>query len=361
MSHRYSHVIIHVILMAAAMVIFTTGCGDSTRPDSDGQYQDVPSVPKPTAPGAETGAYSDTLTVVSRLATNYRPMVTDMYAVWTKLRRCAQSITMMGCPPLPSEWPDIWNFESWISIPPSGPTWSSQPLMLTMRVCNLFPPLLPVPPVPVLNYFPPDRHLLYEEGKTAGGPRGEVDVFEWANECRCTTFPPLCSRQAVQYKAGYEGFGLSSAPQLRRDRFWVRRPLEGGVGNFLLLIGDTQGEITTTYTSGSSTEETEEFGRTVTASAGLDFGKLSLGVEVSISRTFRTSVTVSNESSESFTKTVFGEDGKIVHFQVWELVERYTITDTAGKPFTDPAFVFEPVEFHIHGVAVALDATKFDQ
>ena len=57
---------------------------------------------------------------------------------------------------------------------------------------------------------------------------------------------------------------------------------------------------------------------------------------------------------------MFGETGKIVHFQVWELVERYTITDPSGEPFTDPNYVFEPVEFHIRGVALALDATKFN-
>jgi hypothetical protein len=236
--------------------------------------------------------------------------------------------------------------------------WSSQTLVFYVRFFP-FPITIPLQ-VSLQDHFPPDRRLLYEEGEIAGGLRGETQAFDaWVGDCSSSY--DGWSRQAIQGRLSYEGFELNSAPNLRRDRFWVRRPLEGGVGNFLLLIGDTQGEITTTYTSGSSTTETEEFGRTVTASAGLDFGKLSLGVEVSISRTFSTSVTVSSESSESFTKTVFGEDGKIVQFQVWELVERYTITDPAGEPFTDPAFAFEPVEFHIRGVAVALDATKFDQ
>ena len=227
--------------------------------------------------------------------------------------------------------------------------WSDELPSLDVNRCFQVTPDLD--PVSIARPDPWQRFLLIQDGEIvmpAGGSSGEETISE-------ILFARADCRLYWQTEA------LSEVPHLRRDRFWLRQTLEGGAGNFLLLIGDTQGEVSSTYTSGSSVTETEEFGRSVTASAGLDLGALTLGVQATLSESFSTTVEVSEETSETFTKTVWGEEGKVKHFQVWELVEVYTITDAEGRPFTDPNYEFVTSRITLHGVAVSLVSTSFDR
>ena len=334
-----------LLIAASFAMLIALGCSDSTAPEPENggggdPYTDVPKIPEPSTPGGETGALSDTVTVIGPLTTHYRPMVQSAWAGWGLRTRCC--IDVFG------------NLQctGWIILVGMQPTWSDQLPDLNVGGCA---DNYPDPgPVPIARSDPWERFLLMEDGEIiepARGDSGEETIWQ------AGAYPIVESARCL---LSWQTQQIETKPYLRRDRFWVRKQLEGGAGNFLLLIGDTQGEISTTYTSGSSTTETEEFGRSVTASAGLSLGALSLGISVMLSETFSTAVTVSEETSETFTKTVFGEDGKTVHFQVWELVEYYTITDANGVPFTDPNYNFELSDFHIRGVGVALVATKFD-
>jgi hypothetical protein len=244
--------------------------------------------------------YSDTVTVIEPLTTHYRPMVKSAYAAWGLQTRCCIFVYFLM----------DWTCDNWVAFVGMQPAWSD-----TLPVVNVTCGGLPNSGT-IARPDPWTRILLVKDGYVIEPPEGESGV---------ETQPQVLTTR-VDCRLAWQTRPIETRPHLRRDRFWVRKQLEGGAGNFLLLIGDTQGEISTTYTSGSSTTETEKFGRSVTATAGLNLGALSLGVSATISQSFSTSVTVSEETSETFTKTVFGEDGKTVHFQVWELVEYYTIT-----------------------------------
>jgi hypothetical protein len=341
-------VLLRLLAIVSVALLIAFACSDSTAPEEPAgggggnPYTDVPPIPEPSTPGGETGTLSDTVTVIGPLTTNYRPMVRSAFCAWGVRTRCCTRIL----------FPPITDCTNWVALVGMQPTWSDGLPELNITGCAH--QTLPPPPVSIARPDPWQRFLLMEDGiLVEPEPGGSGVEVLWAASNGMI-------EESAQCELFWQPRTAETAPHVRRDRFWVRKQLEGGAGNFLLLIGDTQGEISTTYTSGSSTTETEEFGRSVTASAGLSLGALSLGVSVTLSETFSTSVTVSEETSETFTKTVFGEDGKTVHFQVWELVEYYTITDADGKPFTDPNYTVELSDFHIRGVGVALVATKFD-
>ena len=44
-------------------------------------------------------------------------------------------------------------------------------------------------------------------------------------------------------------------------------------------------------------------------------------VSGSLAETFSNSVTIEESATETFEQTVTGKEGKLIHFQVWELVE----------------------------------------
>lgn len=345
-SPRTSLLVLLLTGLLALTVTLGGGCSDSTDPE-DGPgpaFTDVPVVPEPTTPGGETGTSSDTLTVIAPLTTHYRPVVRAAYARWSLATRCCEKPPFVG----------NWICQEWQIMVGMPAMWSHELPMLDVDRCASNTDIDPEP-VSAARPDPWERFLLVEDGQIitpAAGASGEETLWHWDGgivearaDCQLT----------------WQTEPLSEIPHLRRDRYWVRKTLEGGAGNFLLLIGETQGEVSSSYTSGSSVTETEEFGRSVTASAGLNLGALSLGVEVTLSQSFSTAVEVTEESSETFTKTVWGEEGKVKHFQVWELVEEYTITDAEGRPFTDPQYEFVTSQFTRHGVAVSLVSTSFDR
>jgi hypothetical protein len=82
-------------------------------------------------------------------------------------------------------------------------------------------------------------------------------------------------------------------------------------------------------------------------------------VSGTLSESYSVSVKINQESSETFSRTVHGSNGKQTRFMVWILVERYTFTDAAGEPLIHPAYEFTPLELNRSGVATALQATEF--
>jgi len=111
--------------------------------------------------------------------------------------------------------------------------------------------------------------------------------------------------------------------------------------------------------AGTSTTETETFAETVSASGGLDLGVLTANVSLALSQSFSTSVTIMEARTETFTKMVRGTAGKTVRFMAWESVERYTISDENGAPFSDPNLAVRTDTLYRRGVATALQATEF--
>jgi hypothetical protein len=195
------------------------------------------------------------------------------------------------------------------------------------------------------------RMVLLDDAGTANVPRQSEFVRE-----ECMPFGPPGDGHYQQFT----GRELATGVHVRRDRHWELKPLEGAAGDYLLVYPHTEGEVSTTYTSGTETSQTEEFGESLTVTAGLSYSVLSASVSGTLSETFSSSVTVSETNAETFTKRVTGKEGKVIQFMVWELVEEYSITDADGEPLTDDNYVVTTGTMGRRGVAIALQSTEFD-
>ena len=355
-NHPYISVFCIVIMMAVAVIL--TGCSDSTSPDDSGgnggvEPADWPVIPQPSAPYEDTAPTSDTLTIIQPLTTNYRPSVMRTLCGWSGNSIYWTHSYMGICDRTDSSPIMLINLsDSWSSaMPPIDYSGCSNP-----GYC------CPSGPIDVSRAEPFCRALLLEDGSI-------VSPVEWAgiHETIWTSSYHFCPDSYCGFAVHWIELSLNGHLRslegpvyLRRDRYWHRVWIADENSYFKVLIGNTEYDLSVSYTSGTSTTETETFGRSVTTSGGLDFGFLKASVEVTISQSFSTSVTLSEETTIEETYKVFGEDGKYVQFQVWEGVEIFTITDAEGNPYTDPSYVFEPDILYIHGHGPALVATKFD-
>jgi hypothetical protein len=357
-----------IIIMIALLVLFAVlfaGCSDSTAPgtsddNGDTPIPDWPVIPQPSAPYEDTEPTSDTLTVIQPLATNYRPTIVRALCPWSgNSRFCTYSHYSFYCEEteygpiclinLGECWTnDIYNYDCYNQC---------------AMICSL--PNYGCPSEPIHIYFPEPygRILLMEKGDFID-PVPPITISgtvwtgneHWCTESECT----IGTTHYLEMNLSGEIRPIQNDIYVRRDRYWHRVWIADENSYFKVLIGDTEYDFSVSFTAGTSTTETETFGRSVTKSAGLDFGALKAGVEVTISQSFSTSVTISEEMTVEETYKVFGEDGKYVQFQVWEGVEIFTITDAEGNHYTDPKYAFEPDVLYIHGNGPALVATKFD-
>lgn len=358
-----------IIIMTVLLVVFAgliTGCSESTSPDTSGDNGDTPVsdwpvIPQPSAPYADTESTSDTLTVTHPLATNYRPIVARMLCQWSgNSRFCTYSHAFPWCeatecgPIVLINLPEYWSND----IPPVD--YSNQ----CAAICSSPGSGCPSAPIDVSNAESRGRILLMEEGEIVS----PVPAVILTRGTIWTGSEHYCTKSACEiWTTHYLEMNLSGKTRslqnpiyLRRDRYWQRVWIANENSYFKVLIGDTEYDLSVSYTSGTSKTETETFGRSVTTSAGLGFGALKASVEVTISQSFSTSVTLYDEMTVEETYKVFGEDGKYVQFQVWEGVEIFTITDAEGNPYTDLNYVFDPDVLYIHGNGPALVATKFN-
>lgn len=318
-----------VLMLAAACSTPPVGPDVEEGTPSDELPADAPALPVPAGPLADVAATSDTLTVIEPLATSFRPRVTNALGSWDlEARQCIVEI-LFNC----SQW---YPWEAFSTI---WSTWSDE---IPSQRFDATDDLIP------MAFSELGRILLFENGSAArpkllhytGSGTAGGDDYETKKD-----FLPLV---------------LSETVYLRRDRYWVRQQLSSGVGEYLLVTGNTEASLSTTYSSGTSRSETEGFGRSVTATAGLGYGPLSASVSATLSQSYSTTVEVREETSETFTRTVRGTPGKQTRFMVWALTERYTFTDANGEPFTDPSYelVLDEILYR-HGVATALQATEF--
>jgi hypothetical protein len=331
------------ILVAAPLLL--AACGSPTGPD-DGNVGDPPSdtidtaepppppepplpgtplLPVPSGPLVDAPPTSDTLTLIVPLATNYRPLVDRMRGIWTlRARECRAIAGAFSC-------------GIWTSRAVTAPAWSDALGTTRMGLFDLPMTLSP----------PAGRPLLVQGGTPVNPVRVEVSS---------TVGGSLVRFDRIHQ---FVGEPLDQVVHLRRDRFWELLPISSGVGSYLLLTGDTQAELSTTYTSGTTTTETQTFGSTVTATAGLDLGPLSAGVSTALSESYSTSVSITESVSETFTRIARGSSGTTTRFMIWGLVERYTSTDENGEAIEHPDYEIVPDTLYRRGVATALQATEF--
>lgn len=308
-----------VLLAIAALGL--TACSDSpTDPGGDGSgpdnFVDVPPIPEPATPGGDVPSRSEERSRVEALDGNFRAVVADAFGDWTGERRCGTSTTQLE--------PQT----DWASAVPTGSPFDILARTVEGRTFDLI--------------------------DAAGGELAVEISRTQLSSCSGVPFTPYGQQVTL-----FQSRVFAADVHIRRDRHWELKPLEGNAGDYLLVYPNTQGQISTSYQSGSERTRTEEFGRSVTAEAGLSFGPLSASVSATLSETFSSSVTVSESTTETFTKTVTGKEGAIVQFMVWELVENYSFVDADGMPLTDENFQLNLATLQRRGSAIALQSTEF--
>lgn len=313
-------------LLLIPLVLFLLGglaaCSDSptdpappdggTGPD----FTDVPDIPRPATPSGEVPARSETMTAIKQLKGSFRPRVVDAYGHWSGYRQCGNIPTKLLSQ---NEW--------------------ARARTLNDDYRHLLSDIL-------------GRNLILQEAK--GDRLKQVVKEDQFIDCNGPIFIP------GNLHGEFRGAPLEAPVYIRRDRHWELKPLEGGAGNYLLVYPQTSGEVTTTFRQGTETTQTEEFGRSLTLEVGLGYGPLSASVSGTLSETFSSSVSVSQEKEESFAKTVTGKEGKIIQFMVWELVETYSFSDADGNELTSENYVLAPESVTLRGTSIALQSTEFD-
>jgi len=327
----------HLVLILCLLTLAACGNDSPTDPGGGGgaAFEDTPAIPRPTSPGGSVPAVSDVLTLVTRgTLDDFAPRVLDIALttgnVYARARTsCAWELVEIRT-----------NFQL--------ANWNGQ-LSYSSADCGNTTLLL----VALKEELRPQGNMRLVSG---GSPHPDI-----SRDLRGgTVFEPL--------KPTALGFvrtvvtparPLEHTPHLRRDRFWRLRPIDGGVGDFLLLTGPTSGEISTSYTVGVERTETESFGRSVTGEVSANLGVLSASVSATLSENFESSVSITEATTTTFTKSVRGEEGKTVQFMVWELVEVYSFSDPAGDLFEAEGWTFAADTLTRAGAAMALDATSF--
>lgn len=304
---------------ALALALAAAGCGDSPVEPAGGggggggpEFTDVPEIPRPTTVGGDVPSTSETLTRIERYTGEYNPAIDNAYGYW-KIYRSLEI------------FPGHRDTETILE----GHAWKSQiddEMALLIIRENM------------------SRLLLQNE----------------SGEMRPLTIAQRRAFGPYDVDVSFAGLAAEKPVYIRRDRHWELKELEGGAGNFLLVDENVTGTLSTSYTQGVSTTETETFGRSLTASGGLNLGALSAQVSGTLSRTFSSSVTVSKAKTQTFGKEVSGKAGKIIQFMVWELVESFTFCDENGAPYSDPNYIIPKTELVRRGAGVYLQATEFD-
>ena len=133
---------------------------------------------------------------------------------------------------------------------------------------------------------------------------------------------------------------ITNPVYVKRERFWERLLIDGKKS--IRVDSNTEFSVAYSITEGTSSTKSTTIAHTLNASLGASApGQVITGsLGYSFSYTFGTSVTVNEEHNRTVTRTVTGEDGKTVIYSVWGSVERYTIVDANGNPYTDPNFTF---------------------
>jgi hypothetical protein len=154
---------------------------------------------------------------------------------------------------------------------------------------------------------------------------------------------------------------LTSPVYVKRERFWTRVLIDGKK-SIRVDPGNTF-EVAYQKTEGTSSANSKTIAQTLNGSlgAGATGGAITGSLGYSLSETFETTVTVTEESSVTVTRTVTGIEGKTVIYSVWSSVERYTIVDANGEKYTDPNFTFADLgSTEIQGEYEWLSSTIFD-
>ena len=163
----------------------------------------------------------------------------------------------------------------------------------------------------------------------------------------------------VYYVGAVSATPLTNPVFLKRERFWERVAFDSGKS--VRVDPGTTKSVTYGKTTGTSLELSETFTETLTAEDSLEYAGIGVKLSHSTSEAFGSTRTITEETTVHVTHTVNGLDGKTVIFSVWQSVERYTIVDAEGNPYTDPSYTFEDFgSAEVRGDHEVLQSAIFD-
>ena len=329
----------YLTLILCLLMLAACGGDDSPTDPGDGgggsQFEDTPPIPRPTSPGGSVPAESNVLTrVTAGVLDNFAPRVLNVELRQGDILARAKS----SCAWQSVESRTDFALTSWtgqfshVAVGCGAATFSLIGMREQVRPQGHMNLVSAGNPVPFVTRDLRAGHVIDPLNPFG---TGFVRTIIWPAD------------------------PLPETPHLRRDRYWRLQTLAGGAGDFLLLTGPTQADISTSYTRGVERTETETFGRSITGEVSASYGVVSASVSATLSEEFSSSVSISESRTETFTQTVRGEEGKTIQFMVWELVEIYSFTDSDGEPFEAEGWAFAPDTLVRAGAAMALDATTF--
>jgi hypothetical protein len=345
-----------VLVLAAALPL---GCGDSTGPEDQAGPESLPEIPRPLSLTDLGANKSEVYTEVRRLQGDFVPALDEVTADWaiTAVRSTGSyqglTTTPIGACPAPV-------FE--------GHAPSSQLANAVEHTCYVqfalggFVYGNGAAKVPAGSPLVPDslpRHPMWREGTSAAEA---VTSFSQTltRDAICSvqsSVGPCTQSDVITYQLRWPV--LTNDVYVRRDRWWERRPLLGDDSEIFILEGPVTRSVSFSYSSGSTTEDTEEFGRSLTVEVGGSWSFFSASVSATLSQTFTTRVEVRADTTVSVTEELTGEPGVARVMTFWVLVDEYTITDAEGNPYSDPNYVVAPLRFRDQGRITALLATDF--
>jgi hypothetical protein len=294
-------------MLAALAALTLTACtsDSATGPDEPGDGEpivsapaltNVPPIPIPDAPGSDVPAESAIHTTIARLDGNldFNPTILRAFASW----RVGES--RFGGPWAHTGLGDRWSHQ-----------WAS-----SLRTGSGLPAIPPPNPLS-------ERILLLDGGVPVQSPRRT-----WVNGVLSY------SQQLVMDARTFDG-----EVYVMRERQWELDSFDGGA--FHLIASNQRVTLTESRTEGSSQTEIRTFGTTFTKGGGIDIAGLSANIEQTLTQTFSTSVTVTEQRTRQVSIDVAGEPGMLIDLRLWRLIDTYTLTDVHGNPLTHQHYVFD--------------------
>ena len=331
-----------MVACLCALLIAFIGCSDDNpvKPNpnpnplpSDGE--DLPTVPTLSSPTDDPPMRSESVTRV-REAFDYAPQIRTAYADWHVRGHgiYEEWPTWINCT---GKWRDLFGTAS-----EPIRKWNHElpPFYGTLGACATVTPYYLDGYTVKIDEWPKDKRIVFIADGVKNVASNPVQ-WEEHDDNICTVEAPWGCISKIHIRIEYNATGpaIEKQPYLLRERFWEIKAWESGA-LVHRIDGDSETSMKTEYATGCDKTQTESFAWTLGATVGAEYKGLSAQIEGSITKSFGTSVMVSERTTTSVEKHLKGVAGKTTCHVMWVLVERYTFVHKNGDRFDDPNYVF---------------------
>lgn len=320
---------------------------------------DFPAIPRPSSPSEEIPLSSDTIVSIVPNMTDLVVTVTEGYGSW-EFHRQELTCRLTGWDPDPE------------TVSTSEDVRSS-----TFSVSNRIRPWRLAFQEAGESIDPYFDNSGYLQGDTIVVGRWDPSLprnFEYlgfgswfTNSQTCDGLLDVGNNTVFRFYYITDSRRISNPVYLKRERYWERVPVDGDAAMFASVDPGTTFEVDTEYTTGISIAESTTYATTLSTEIGFTGGggpvpaAIESKVSESVTFSWGTERTMTEEYSVSVSESVVGRDGYERIFMIWELVEKYSVVDADGNPYTDPSFTFDLSDAvsEVRGVAIKLATTDF--